>query len=271
MLLSAVGNLSNVGLDYLFIVRWDMGAGGAGLATALAQVLVCVVGGALLLNRVRDLWRRRTGLWRGGEWRALWALNRDLMLRTLLLLVTLATFTNLGSVLGTTVLAANAVLLKVQLLAAYLVDGLAYATEALAGILWGEGRRKDLRRLLTRALRWGVGVGVFVALLFSLFPAALYGLLTDHPEVMARLLRDTWWLVPVLTIGSAAYIFDGYFIGLTRGRTLYRSMLVSTLLGVFPFAAAAWVWESSDLLWAAMVAWICLRTLTLGMQVRATW
>jgi MATE family multidrug resistance protein len=203
--------------------------------------------------------------------RELLLFNRDLMIRTLILMLTFAVFMNLGSMMGTTVLAANAVLMKVQLLAAYLVDGLAYATEALAGIYLGAGKRRRLKKLVIVASQWGVAAGTLVAVAFAVQPGPLYGLLTDHEEVLVRLSRDTRWLLPILSIGSVAYILDGYFIGLTQGRVLVRSMIVSSGLGFFPLAMAAWFWNSPDLLWAAMTGWMVLRTLTLVREVPATW
>jgi MATE family multidrug resistance protein len=42
----------------------------------------------------------------------------------------------------------------------------------------------------------------------------------------------------VLVFGSAAYIYDGFFLGLTEGRALRNSMLLST---IFVFAPIAWL------------------------------
>ena len=192
-------------------------------------------------------------------------------LNTSALILTLAAFTNLGAVLGTVVLAANAVLLKVQIFASYVVDGLGFAVESLAGSYQGVGRRDQLRRLLLLGSIWGVVTGCSVAVIFAVFPEPLYGLLTSHDAVLVRLHRDTWWLLPVLGFGSLALILDGYFIGLTRGRVLARSMVWSTLVGFVPLATTAWYWRSPDLLWAAMALWMVLRAWTLAREVPATW
>jgi len=73
--------------------------------------------------------------------RDLLTLNRDILVRTLCLVSTFAVFTDFGSLLGTTVLAANAILLRILNLASYLIDGAAFATESLAGIFRGRGTR----------------------------------------------------------------------------------------------------------------------------------
>jgi len=271
LLLSAVANLTNVALDYYFIVVEGKGAWGAGMATALSQVTMCGVAFVITLKHVPRLWSLRHGVLARDKMRSLLLINRDLMLRTLALLLTFAAFTNLGSIMGTTVLAANAVLMKVQLLASYVVDGLAYATEAMAGVYFGQGRRSELKRLVVLASKWAVAVGTGVAIAFAVQPDVLYGLLTVHDEVLQRLRHDTLWLLPILSVGSVAFILDGYFIGLTRGGVLLRSMLIASGLGFAPLAVAAWYWSSPQLLWAAMTAWMFIRTLTLMREAPKTW
>lgn len=67
--------------------------------------------------------------WRG-DLRRLLALNRDIMLRSLLLQLCFGALTVFGARLGSDIVAVNAVLMTMLTFTAYALDGFAYAVEA---------------------------------------------------------------------------------------------------------------------------------------------
>jgi MATE family multidrug resistance protein len=172
--------------------------------------------------------------------------------------------------MGTAVLAATAVLRQVVIVAAWFIDGFAFAVESLAGVFHGARERERLLSTLRLAMNWAMGTTALFILLTVGFPGPTLGLLTDKPELMEIVLRYRWWLIPVLGLGAPAYILDGYFLGLTAGRTLRVAMIWSTLFGFVPLALlAAWL-ADADLLWAALATFMAARTVTLGMKTGAT-
>ena len=50
--MSIIGNGANIVFDYLFIVRWGLESGGAGLATSMSQVFMALVGLIFVLKQV---------------------------------------------------------------------------------------------------------------------------------------------------------------------------------------------------------------------------
>ncbi len=268
LIMTVTANVSNIGLDYLFIVRLGWAATGAGAATAISQYSMLVVALALFLRRYRPLgWRWREVADRS-RLRELLVLNRDILIRTVALITTFALFTNFSAVLGTATLAANAILGRIQMLAAFLIDGCAFATESLAGVFWGGGRRSELERLRRLAIATGVALTVPFSLAIVLAPRALLGLFTAHGPSLDAAVAVGWWLIPVLTIGSVAYVYDGLFIGLTAGRALRNSMLLSALAGFLPLALIALRLESNQLLWAAMLGYMVVRAASLEIAYR---
>ena len=263
LVMTAVANIANVILDYVFIVEMDLAAFGAGLGTTISQFLMLVA--ALVLFRTRRsevpwVWSE---VWQAQALTKLMRLNRDILLRTIALVSAFALFTNFSSILGTVILAANAVLLRWVMLAAYLIDGAAFATESLAGILFGTGDRSALRRLQRLALRVGLAFALPFSALAILRPAAPIRLLTSHPQTVETALQYLPWLAPVLLFGSLAYIYDGLFLGLTAGRALRNAMLISTFVVFLPIAALALRVENNHLLWASLAAFMLARTVTL--------
>lgn len=268
LVISVVNKGANIVLDYLFIVQWNYSSAGAGAATAISQYITLAIGLILVYRELpQQFWRHQ--LWEPSALKAIFNLNQNILIRTLALVSTFAVFTNLSSTLGTEILAANTLLLQVVTLAAYFIDGIAFATESVAGNLHGQGARKQLLPLLKLAGSGSLLAGMGFAIAFCLFPQVLFGLLTNHSEIVARVTDYVWWLFPVLGFGSLAYMLDGYFLGLTAGKTLRQSTLIAVAIGFAPMAIAAWYWQLNHLLWLALTLFMLTRSLTLSWQVNS--
>ena len=265
LLLSIVSKGANVVLDYLFIVLWGLDSAGAGAATAISQYVTLFFGLVFVLRQVslKDLRYQKTQIWNFGALKATFNLNRDILIRTLALVSTFALFTNLSAVMGTRILASNTLLLQVVTLAAYFIDGIAFATESIAGNLKGQGKNKQLISLLKLAGSTSLIAGLSFATVFCLFPQQLFGLLSNHNDVIETVNVYVWWLFPVLGFGAIAYMLDGYFLGLTAGKILRHSTLLATGLGFIPLAIAAWYWQTNNLLWLALTLFMAIRSITL--------
>jgi MATE family multidrug resistance protein len=230
-------------------------------------VAIALLSREVRLNQIRAVANK---LWDVAALRSTFALNGEILIRTFALVSTFAVFTNLGSVLGTIVLTTNAILMQVVTLAAYFIDGLAFATESLAGLFRGKGKSNQLLQLV----QWAGGTSLFMGLLFAVgfisHPESLFKFLTNHAEVIDYLRQYVFWLLPVLGFGSVAYMLDGYFLGLTEGRILRRSMLQAVLIGFLPGAIVAWYFHSNHWLWLALSLFMAVRALTLSLQVSKT-
>ena len=77
---------------------------------------------------------------------AMMTLNRDIMIRSFVLLAAFALFTRQGAQFGTLTLAANAVLMNFFLVGGYFLDGFASAAEQLAGRAIGAGSGRPSTR-----------------------------------------------------------------------------------------------------------------------------
>jgi MATE family multidrug resistance protein len=268
--IATLSNVLNILLDWWFIFGLGWASAGAGYATAVAQVAGLCLGLVLVWHgALSKRWRQATtGMWAALEVRELMSLNLDITVRTLALVSAFAIFIDFSAVLGTAVLAANALMLKVVGLAAWFIDGFAFSVESLVGRFSAAGDRDQSKRLLTLALGWAIAAGLGVAALFSLFPGPLFGVLTDQPELLALVSADAPFLFGVLGFGSIAYILDGWFLGISAGPTMRNAMLVSLAVGFLPLVLLARAQQSSSLLWAALVLFMLVRVLTLGSKVR---
>lgn len=270
ILLSLVGNGGNVLLDAWFIRGLGWASYGAGLATALSQMALLLVGLAMVLPTVPWQQVRSLKLWDGAVVGDLFRLNRDILIRTFALVMCFAAFTQLSAQLGTTTLAVNTLLLGIVTLAAYFLDGIAFSTETYAGQFYGQHQMGQLRSLVWLGSGLSLLLSLGFAAAFILFPRPLFSLLTNHDSVLSQVPAYTVWLIPVLGFGAIAFMLDGYFLGLTAGRTLRNSTIVASSLGFAPVAAFAYWVGNPHLLWLAMTSFMAMRAITLGRVVPRT-
>ena len=272
LVLSVIGNGANLLLDYWFIYRLGWAGVGVGLATALSQYLMMLLG--LIFIGIEGWFPQMLTvyqqIWNPEAIKATFKLNGDIWIRSCVNVSISALFIGLSASFGTLILAANTLLLHVVVLTTYLVDGLAFATESLAGNFRGAGTIKKLSPLLQLSLIVSLGIGVLSALLFVLFPLSLFGLLTNHGDVIYQVNHYVLWLFPVLVLGAIAFMLNGYFLGLTESTIVRDSIVVSAFSGFLPLASMAWWQQNCQELWLAMTLFMLIRVVTQWQKVPST-
>ncbi len=270
--ISVVGNCANVLLDYLLIIRLGWESSGAGLATALSQIITCLLGLLLVIPELpqQKLQSIKEHIFTPAAIAESLSLNRDIFIRTFVFLSTFSLFTNLSSVFGIDILTQNALILQVITLAVYLIDGLAYATETLAGNFKGQQADDKFWPLLRTAARISLGIGLGCALSFMIWREPFFKILTNHQELLQSIRIYVPWLLPVLGFGSIAFMLDGYFLGLAEGVKLRNAALLATIIGFMPMAFFAWYLHSNHLLWLSLSLFMMARVGFLAIHIPKT-
>ncbi|EOV9602304.1 MATE family efflux transporter DinF [Cronobacter malonaticus] len=264
VILLVVGNLLNIVLDLWFVMGLGLNVQGAALATAIAEYATLGIG---LMMAARVLRLRGITLsmlkmaWRGGVGRLL-ALNRDIMLRSLLLQLCFGSITVFGARLGSDIVAVNAILMTLLTFTAYALDGFAYAVEAHAGQAFGAQDKSQLNSVWRAACRQAGMVALAFALLYAVAGQYIVSLLTSLPSLQALAQPYLFWQAILPVVGVWCYLLDGMFIGATRGAEMRNSMAVAALgFGLTLLTLPA---LGNDGLWLALTVFLALRGLTLG-------
>ncbi|MBD1910799.1 MULTISPECIES: guanitoxin biosynthesis MATE family efflux transporter GntT [unclassified Leptolyngbya] len=272
LLMSLLGNGSNVVLDYLMIFKWGWASAGAGIATAVSQYLALLVGLiAIAFSIDWDKLRYVIGnLFDRAALRETVALKGNILIRFLVLISTYAIFTNLSSTMGTTTLAQNGLLLQIALLSQFTIQGVGMTTQTLIGNFKSKGVNDQLIPVLILSVLTALPIALGFAGATILFPEQVFGLLTNHADVNASAASYTLWLLPLLELTAVAFMFEGYFIGLKKGETLRNAVLIAFGVGFVPLAAIAWHLHSNHILWLSLVSYMLLLAIVLGWQLPAT-
>lgn len=272
LLMSVVGNMANIVFDYLFIVHWDWASTGAGCSQTISQYLMLVVGMTLASFNTewKEVPKAIKKFWDVSAFKAAFTLNSNLFIRSSANMFVITIFTVLSSTMGTNILAENALLLQILLIAVYIFEGIGFATETLSGKFKGQQASERLLPLLQVTVGSSLQIGIVAALVCMLFPETVFGLLTNHGEVTSLLQSYLPWLFFVVELCSVSLILDGYFGGLALGTRIRNASLSGAILGFVPLAAVAWYYHGNHILWFALSMWALTKLIVLGVQVQRT-
>ncbi|MWV28358.1 MATE family efflux transporter [Aurantiacibacter rhizosphaerae] len=234
--LQIVMNMANIGLDIWFVWGLGFGAYGVGLGTACAEGIALVTGlfivGRIAGANVLAIIARtpRALLTDRARLAKLFAVNRDIMIRTIALLILFTWFANAGARLGAQTLAANHVLLQFVSFAAFILDAFAFTAEQRVGSAFGQGDKARFMRAIRLTGEFSLASGAALALAFLLLGGPLIGFLTTDAAVRetARAYLPYAALVPL--VGMPSWLLDGVFIGTTRGVALRNAGVLATVL-----------------------------------------
>src|SRR6056297_928383 len=186
MAIAITVNLLNIGFNVLLIRYFGMASDGVALGTVIAQYCGIILGVTLFLRYHRNLlkyWSYKAMV----ELKALklfFSVNKDIFIRTICLIFVMSFFTAQSANIGNTILAVNSVLLQFFMFFSFVMDGFAYAAEALTGRFVGEGSQTRLKKVIHLLFRWGIGFAFLFTTAYVVLGDRLMLLLTDNQEVL---------------------------------------------------------------------------------------
>jgi MATE family multidrug resistance protein len=236
MVIVIVTNLANIGLDFLLIMGLGLYSDGAAIATVCAEYLGCALALLAVSRKMpRVEWALlKSDLIEASAYKQLLQSNRHLFVRTFCLLFTFAFFTAQGENLGTEVLAANTLMLQLMMMAAYGMDGFAFAAEGLCGQELGARRMPGFYHATRRCALWTAIAAAAVSLSLWLFQSPLVELLTGIDSVKELMLLYFPWLILLPLVAGPSYLLDGVFIGAAETRYMMSTMMLSLFLVYLP-------------------------------------
>lgn len=268
MAVSISMNVINVAGSLIAVFLLKQGLMGVAYGTLTANWLSLVIAIALLAWFIRGKGFKFhiSDILRGGGFRKFFNVSLELFLRSTCIMAVSTAVTSCGARMGDLTLAANAVTMQFFFFFSYVMDGFAFAGEALTGESSGAADGATLRRSIRALLIWSAGVACMFLLIYLCGARSIINLLTDIPAVRetCHSLLTVILLIPVVSF--AAFILDGFFIGFTAT----RRMLFTTLAASLVFAAVIISAPLSNMfLWTAFLLYLFSRGVGLSLQLPA--
>ena len=270
--IAGLGFGANALLNVVFIYGLGWGIAGSAAGTVVAQW--GMVGAYVLVIRRlaathdASLRARREGMGstaRSGGW---------LFLRTVSLRAALLVTVAVATGIGTDELAGWQIVFTIFSAAAFALDALAIAAQALIGKELGAGDERQVHRVLRRTVAWGAWFGVAVGALIAALSGVLGIVFTGDPAVAALVQPALLILAVAQPIAGVVFVLDGVLMGANDSRYL----ALAGALNLLPFLPALWIIAATGVDGAAGLIWLAVaffgvyllaRLGTLGWRVRS--
>lgn len=265
--ITLIVNGVNAALDPILMFAAGLGLVGAAGATVVAQWAGAGIFLVLLRRRGRvEGWQLRSVPLRSTK--PLMGVGGLLILRTGLLVSSLAIATAAATAIGTEAAAAHQVVSQIYFLLSMVVDSLAITAQAMIGAAWGSGGREASWVIARRLYRWGVVSGVVLGVAVAVSGSLLGPLFALDPEV-DRLARSALLIAAAMQpLAAWLFVADGVFLGIVAIRWLAGS----TAAGFLVMVLGAWVAVAGNLglagVWVAMAGMVAARALVLAVGQR---
>ena len=270
MIIAILTNVVNIILSIIFVNVMGMGVSGVALGTVIAQY--CGLLTAIIFFFAKFRYHlipiRWVILLQRDKLKRFFSVNADFMIRSILLVLSIAYFNNQSAKLGDDMLAVNMILMQFFYIFSYFTDGFAYAGEALVGRFTGAHDNKQLRLTVKLLLIWGFVIALPFTVLYALFPDWFIGLISDKPEIVTQAQPYHIYMILIPLITFAAFLWDGIYIGATAARAIRNTMFISAI-GVFlPASLILMPSFGNHGLWVAFLMFMVARGLSMTLMAK---
>ena len=237
MIIAMVGTFSNILLDFVLVYGIDgfiepMNIRGAAYASVIAQLLMALFAAYYLLRKTEIPLCVSFPINKEIKRFILMILN--LFVRTVALNVTLYFGSAFATSYGKEYIAAYTIAINLWFLGAFIIDGYASAGNIISGKLLGSKDYTLLIKLSNKLIKYGIILGLVMAVFGGIFYFPLGKLFSDDPLVLKEFYNVFWIVLAMQPLCSLAFIFDGIFKGLGKMRHLRNVLLFSSFLVFIP-------------------------------------
>lgn len=265
MFIAITQNIVNILMSLVLVYGLEMKIEGVAIGTLVAQYAGWLMAIGLWMHRYKHLrpYAELRSLTDKGAMRRFFQVNRDIFLRTLCLVSVTVFFTSAGAAQGEVILAVNTLLMQLFTLFSYIMDGFAYAGEALAGKHIGADNRPALRTMVRQLFVWGIALALVFTLIYGIGGEGFLSLLTNEESVITASSTYFYWVLAIPLAGFAAFLYDGIFIGATATGLMLRAMFVASV-AFFLIYFGCQEAMGNHALWLAFITYLSLRGIVQG-------
>tara|TARA_B100001059_G_scaffold75315_2_gene72880 strand:- start:414 stop:1730 length:1317 start_codon:yes stop_codon:yes gene_type:complete len=193
--------------------------------------------------------------------------NTNLFIRTFFILMSILIFTAIGSRLGETILAANAILIILQMFISYSLDGFAQASEVLVGNEYGRKNKKNITKIIISSCIISLIFALLYSVIFYFFSMKIIGIITPLNEVLFETKKYVTWIIISPLVSFLAFQLDGVFIGANKTKIMRNTVFQSFIIYLLSLIILVPVYDNHGL-WISFLIFLSFRGLLLLTQYK---
>ena len=272
MVISIVGAVLNIGLDFLLVFGWEgilepMNIAGAAWASVISQIVMAILALVLLLKKTP--FKLKISFPLNKEIKNLLSISLNLAIRAAALNVALYLANSFATKYGNNYIAAQTIAFQIWLFFAFFIDGYSSVGNIVSGKLLGEQNFKKLWRLSVKLSKYSIVVAFILVFICGIFYFQIGKLFSNDQEVLASFYSIFWIVLLMQPINAIAFVFDGIFKGLAEAATLRNLLIVATFFGFLPVLLIGDFFELKlYAVWIAFSVWMLIRASVLVVKFR---
>ena len=263
----AVGFFSilNIVLSVILVTKFDLNIKGVAYGTlfsALVTSVIFLTYTFYYLKKFTTIKINITTLLDFKKIKKIFNINFNIFIRTILLTFSFLWFTYLGTQIGENYVAANAILINLVFLSAFILDAYAFSTEGMVGYSLGKKDLKLFKTIVKNSFILSSLTGLFISIIYFFINQYVINLMSDIEEIRKLSASYVIWLILIPFIASFCYQFDGIFIGSSQTKELRNAMIFS----VFCYLLISIIltnYLSNTGVWISLCFFMILRALSL--------
>ena len=226
MIVDMTVNIVNLSASIWLGLHTPLGFAGVALGTVIAQYTGLILASVLMAVHYRKLFgyvniRRDV---RFKYMKSFYVLNANLFLRSLCFMLIYCGFTSLAAHYGDVQLAVSTIIMKLLMLYSYILDGFAYAGEALTGRYIGAQDKPSLRKAVRLLFIWTAGLAVISTVAYGIGGQWMVSMMTTETAVIDASRPYMIWLVIMPAFSCMAfYVCYFAFRGVMGIQALYMA------------------------------------------------
>ena len=263
----AVGLFSilNIVLSIILVTKFDLNIKGVAYGTLISALLISVSFLSYTfwyLNKISKIKINVSELINLNKLKNIFNINLNIFIRTILLTFSFLWFTYLGSQIGEDYIAANAILINLVFLSAFILDAYAFSTEGMVGYSLGKKDLSLFKKIVKNSFILSTLTGLIISIVYFFLNKYVIELMSDIETIRNLSSSYAVWLVIMPLISSFCYQFDGIFIGASQTKELRNAMIFS----VFSYLALSLLLTEimgNTGIWISLCLFMILRALSL--------
>ena len=250
----AVGFFSilNILLSIVLVTKFDLNIKGVAYGTLFSALITSIIFLIYMfwyLSKYTKITINFAQIFNLKKIKNIFNINLNIFIRTILLTFSFLWFTYLGTQIGEDFVAANAILINLVFLSAFILDAYAFSTEGIVGYSLGKKDLNLFKNIVKNSFILSSISGLIISIILFFTYNLVINLMSDINEIRELSSSYAVWLIILPVISSFCYQFDGIFIGASQTKELRNAMifsvfsylLISILLIKFLFNTGIWI------------------------------
>ena len=231
----AVGFFSilNILISVVLVTKFDLNIKGVAYGTffsALITSIIFLIYTFWYLSKYAKIEIKFTQILNIKKIKDIFNINLNIFIRTILLTFSFLWFTYLGTQIGEDYVAANAILINLVFLSAFILDAYAFSTEGIVGYSLGKKDLTLFKNIVKNSFILSSISGLIISIIFFFTNNFVINFMSDIDEIRKLSSSYVIWLIILPVISSFCYQFDGIFIGASQTKELRNAMIFSVLV-----------------------------------------